>query len=95
MKAPIANALVFTLLLAESFAQDLSQYHDLPLNNMYIQKMLSPSAFVGLLPALFFVSLILVAIYQMMAIQCPIFFHHENKENRWSKVNWGKVEHDA
>ena len=57
--------------------------------------MLCPGAFVGILTVMFFLSLILIAMYQMMSIQTPLFFHHENKENRWSKVNWGKIDQDS
>ena len=66
-----------------------------PLNNMYIQKLICPGAFVGLLVTFFFLSMVLIAIYQMMGIQTPLFYHHENKEQRWSKVNWGKIDADS
>ena len=73
----------------------ISNFRNLPLNNMYIQKVLCPGAFVGLLTVFFFLAMVLGAIYMMMGIQTPLFYHHENKENRWNKVNWGKIDADS
>lgn len=73
----------------------VSRFRNLPLNNMYIQKVLCPGAFVGLLTVFFFLSMVLGAIYMMMGIQTPLFYHHENKENRWKSVNWGKIDADS
>merc|ERR1712110_472978 len=87
----IAHALVFALLLLESFGADtaaISPYRNQMLNNMYIQKFLCPSAFVGLLLAISFFAMCLMGLYMLMSIQAPIFFHQQ-------KVNWGKVDHDS
>ena len=73
----------------------ISNFRNLPLNNMYIQKVLCPGAFVGLLTVFFFLAMVLGAIYMMMGIQTPLFYHHENKEQRWNKVNWGKIDADS
>ena len=77
-----AHALVFALLVLETVVAKtkaeeggISPYRNLRLNNMYIQKLLCPSAFVGILIALSFFGLILVAMYMLMSIQAPIFFH--------------------
>ena len=55
---------------------------------MYIQKYLTPCAFVGILIALSFFGMCLAGIYMLMAIQAPTFFHQQ-------KVNWGKVDFDS
>ena len=105
MKA-VAHAICFMMFLLEAIAAPTAQranrvgatpgqYRNLPLNNMYIQKLLCPGAFVGLLVVFFFLGLVLIAIYSMMGIQTPLFYHHENKEQRWSKVNWGKIDADS
>ena len=87
----IAHALVFALFLAQTLAADaasVSPYRNQMLNNMYIQKFLCPSAFVGILIGLAFFSMCLIGMYMLMSIQAPIFFHQQ-------KVNWGKVDFDS
>ena len=87
-----AHALCLVLLLVDSVlaqsVKGVSPYRNQMLNNMYIQKYLCPSAFVGILLAITFFSMCLFGMYMLMSIQAPIFFHQQ-------KVNWGKVDHDT
>ena len=68
--------------------QVISPFRNLPMNNMYIQKFITPSCFVGVMIALTFFGMCLAGIYMLMAIQAPTFFHQQ-------KVNWGKVDFDS
>ena len=82
--------LVLALFLVQALAVNdkISNFRNQELNNMYIQKFLCPSAFVGILIAISFFTMCLFGMYMLMSIQAPIFFHQE-------KVNWGKVDHDS
>ena len=92
MKASLtAHMLVFALFCLQTLAQSttsVSPYRNQLKNNMYIQKYLTPCAFVGILIALSFFGMCLAGIYMLMAIQAPTFFHQQ-------KVNWGKVDFDS
>ena len=91
MKASLsAHLLVFALLCLQTLAETtaVSPYRNQLKNNMYIQKYLTPCAFVGILIALSFFGMCLAGIYMLMAIQSPTFFHQQ-------KVNWGKIDFDS
>ena len=89
-----AHLFVFALFCLQTLAQStnttttVSPYRNQIKNNMYIQKYLTPCAFVGIMIALSFFGMCLAGIYMLMAIQAPTFFHQQ-------KVNWGKIDFDS